>query len=212
MGPAGFLCLRHSIEHGRRAGLLTGLGATLGDLVYALLTYLSAGLVIEYVEGHDWMFRIIASVIFFLFAIYLYVKPPRLRNADALAMSESSRSLTKLGGGFAFTIANPLIVLVFTLLYSQLNFVYPLGEPPGMLWVGLFSIALGAFLWWLFITYIATKLRILISNRNLRIFNHLLAIVFALIALFSLVHTLSELSGHSLPLPSHGIPILKALL
>src|SRR3712207_7994413 len=44
---------------------------------------------------------------------------------DALPIS---RSLTKLGGGFAFTIANPLIVLVFTLLYSQLNFVYPRSE------------------------------------------------------------------------------------
>ena len=55
--------------------------------------------------------------------------------------------------------------------------------------LGLISIALGALIWWLFITYIATRLRDLVSQRNLRIFNRIFALVFAVIAVVSLFYT-----------------------
>ena len=55
--------------------------------------------------------------------------------------------------------------------------------------LGLISIALGALSWWLFITYIATRLRDFVSLRNLRLFNRIFALVFAVIAVVSLLYT-----------------------
>lgn len=190
MGPAGILCLRRALEQGRRAGIVTGIGATLGDLVYAAATYLFTGILLDYIDRNMVVLRVVASLLFFAFAIYLYFSTPQLGVSQRVAKQLSQRNLSHLGSGFLLTIPNLLIVPVFVVLFSQFNFVYPLGEPPyGMFALGLFSIALGALGWWLFITYIATRLRDLVSQRNLRIFNRLFALIFALIAVVSLLYT-----------------------
>ena len=38
MGPVGVLCLQRTINKGRWYGFVTGLGAALSDILYALLT------------------------------------------------------------------------------------------------------------------------------------------------------------------------------
>lgn len=190
MGPAGILCLRRALEQGRRAGVITGIGATLGDLVYAIMTYLFTGILLDYIDRNMVPLRIVASLLFIGFATYLYFSTPRLEVSQRVVAKINQRNLSHLASGFLLTIPNLLIVPVYVVLFSQFNFVYPLDEPPyGMFALGLISIALGAFIWWLFITYIATRLRDLVSQRNLRIFNRIFALVFAVIAVVSLFYT-----------------------
>ena len=190
MGPAGILCLRRALEQGRRAGIITGVGATLGDLVYAIMTYLFTGILLDYIDRNMVPLRIVASLLFIGFATYLYFSTPRLEVSQRVVAKINQRNLSHLASGFLLTIPNLLIVPVYVVLFSQFNFVYPLGEPPyGMFALGLISIALGALIWWLFITYIATRLRDLVSQRNLRIFNRIFALVFAVIAVVSLFYT-----------------------
>jgi Putative threonine efflux protein len=190
MGPAGILCLRRAIEQGRRAGVITGIGATLGDLVYAVATYLFTGILLDYIDRNMIALRIVASLLFLAFAFYLYFSTPRLSVSRRMVAQINQRNLSHLASGFLLTIPNLLIVPVYVVLFSQLNFVYPLGEPPyGMFALGILAIALGALSWWLFITYIATRLRDLVSQRNLRLFNRIFALVFALIAIVSLLYT-----------------------
>ena len=190
MGPAGILCLRRAIEQGRRAGVITGIGATLGDLVYAVATYLFTGILLDYIDRNMIALRIVASLLFLAFAFYLYFSTPRLSVSRRMVAQINQRNLSHLASGFLLTIPNLLIVPVYVVLFSQLNFVYPLGEPPyGMFALGILAIALGALSWWLFITYIATRLRDLVSQRNLRLFNRIFALVFALIAIVSLLDT-----------------------
>ncbi len=190
MGPAGILCLRRALEQGRRAGVITGIGATLGDLVYAIMTYLFTGILLDYIDRNMVLLRIVASLLFIGFATYLYFSTPRLEVSQRVVAKINQRNLSHLASGFLLTIPNLLIVPVYVVLFSQFNFVYPLGEPPyGMFALGLISIALGALIWWLFITYIATRLRDLVSQRNLRIFNRIFALVFAVIAVVSLFYT-----------------------
>ena len=190
MGPAGILCLRRAIEQGRRAGVITGIGATLGDLVYAVATYLFTGILLDYIDRNMIALRIVASLLFLAFAFYLYFSTPRLSVSRRMVAQINQRNLSHLASGFLLTIPNLLIVPVYVVLFSQLNFVYPLGEPPyGMFALGILAIALGALSWWLFITYIATRLRDLVNQRNLRLFNRIFALVFALIAIVSLLYT-----------------------
>lgn len=190
MGPAGILCLRRALEQGRRAGVITGIGATLGDLVYAIMTYLFTGILLDYIDRNMVPLRIVASLLFIGFATYLYFSTPRLEVSQRVVAKINQRNFSHLASGFLLTIPNLLIVPVYVVLFSQFNFVYPLGEPPyGMFALGLISIALGALIWWLFITYIATRLRDLVSQRNLRIFNRIFALVFAVIAVVSLFYT-----------------------
>ena len=154
------------------------------------MTYLFTGILLDYIDRNMVPLRIVASLLFIGFATYLYFSTPRLEVSQRVVAKINQRNLSHLASGFLLTIPNLLIVPVYVVLFSQFNFVYPLGEPPyGMFALGLISIALGALIWWLFITYIATRLRDLVSQRNLRIFNRIFALVFAVIAVVSLFYT-----------------------
>lgn len=145
---------------------------------------------LDYVDHNKMALRIVASLLFLAFAIYLYFSKPRLEVSQRVVGQINQRNFSHLGSGFLLTIPNLLIVPVYVVLFSQFNFVYPLGEPPyGMFLLGLISIALGALSWWLFITYIATRLRDFVSLRNLRLFNRIFALIFAVIAIISLFYT-----------------------
>ena len=119
----------------------------MGDLVYAIITYFFTGIMLDYVDHNKMALRIVASLLFLAFAIYLYFSKPRIEVSQRVAGQINQRNLSHLGSGFLLTIPNLLIVPVYVVLFSQFNFVYPLGEPPyGMFALGLISIALGALI------------------------------------------------------------------
>ena len=49
MGPIGVLCIQRTLNKGRWSGFVTGVGAAVSDLCYALLTGLGMSIVIEFV-------------------------------------------------------------------------------------------------------------------------------------------------------------------
>ena len=120
MGPAGVLCLRRALEQGRRAGVITGIGATLGDLVYAIITYFFTGIMLDYVDHNKMALRIVASLLFLAFAIYLYFSKPRIEVSQRVAGQINQRNLSHLGSGFLLTIPNLLIVPVYVVLFLSL--------------------------------------------------------------------------------------------
>ena len=58
MGPVGVLCIQRTMHRGRNVGLVTGLGASLSDLIYAIITGAGMTLVMSFVEQEQniyWM-------------------------------------------------------------------------------------------------------------------------------------------------------------
>ena len=53
MGPIGMLCVQRTLSEGRWHGFVSGLGAALSDVIYAAITALSMGLVVNFVEAHQ---------------------------------------------------------------------------------------------------------------------------------------------------------------
>jgi LysE type translocator. len=42
MGPVGMLCIQRTLNEGKKQGLITGLGAAVGDMLIALLAIIAA--------------------------------------------------------------------------------------------------------------------------------------------------------------------------
>ena len=60
MGPIGMLCIQRTLNKGRWHGFVTGLGAALSDVIYAALTCLGMGVVVNFVEAVSyWVFSAI---------------------------------------------------------------------------------------------------------------------------------------------------------
>lgn len=47
MGPVGILCIQRTLNKGRWYGLMTGVGAAVSDIIYALIVGLGMGFIME---------------------------------------------------------------------------------------------------------------------------------------------------------------------
>ncbi len=186
MGPVGILCVHRTLHGGRKAGMLTGIGATMADLLYAiatfLITYKGMTYILDWVDRHELIFQGLGVLIILALGIYMYYVNP----AHHLSKSRNSKGSGPwhiLGTSFLIAISNPLIVLVFITFFTR----YAFWEESVDLWI-LFSITMlsvagGALSWWSFITFCVKRLRDSFTLGNVRAFNKIIAlavIVFAI--------------------------------
>ena len=59
MGPIGVLCIQRTLNKGRWSGFVTGLGASISDLGYAVLTGLGMSIVIDFIETNEYLIQIL---------------------------------------------------------------------------------------------------------------------------------------------------------
>ncbi len=82
MGPVGILCINRTLKKGRWFGFVTGVGAALSDLIYAILTGVGMSFVIDFVKNPNTKFylQIFGAVLILLFGIYSFRSNP-MQNA-----------------------------------------------------------------------------------------------------------------------------------
>ncbi len=173
MGPVGVLCIQRTLNKGRAYGLVTGIGAALSDILYALLTGYSLNLLYDVISNPTttyWM-QLLGAIIMFIFGIHTFRSNP-VQNTRNVSRNKSS--LLRNGiTGFFITLSNPMIILLFLALFTPFNFVIP---EMSLLYqcLGYLSIFGGALLWWFFITYVVNKLRARFDVRGIWIINRVI--------------------------------------
>ena len=178
MGPVGVLCLQRTLNKGRIFGLVTGIGAALSDIIYALITGFGMSFVMDFI-----------NVMLLFFGLYTFRSNPR----------RSFRPVSKKKGtlvqnfvtSFLLTFSNPLIIFLFIALFARFAFVMP-GHPVAQC-VGYVAILVGAFLWWLLLTYIVDKVRTRFEIRGVFILNRTIGIIVILAAIAGFVFTVTGL-------------------
>ncbi len=123
MGPVGVLCIQRTMHRGRTVGLVTGLGASLSDMIYAIITGAGMTLVMAFVEQEQnvyWM-KIGGSAILFAFGLHTLLSNP----LKAIRRNKHKRGnlVHNFVTSFFLTLSNPLIIFLFIALFAQLTFV-----------------------------------------------------------------------------------------
>ena len=67
MGPVGVLCLQRTLNKGRWYGFVTGCGAALSDLFYALITGYGMSFVFDYVSNNIFYLQLFGSILLLFF-------------------------------------------------------------------------------------------------------------------------------------------------
>ena len=190
MGPVGVLCIQRTLNKGRWFGLVTGLGAALSDIIYAVVTGVGMSLVIEFIENPRTMYvlQLVGSFLLFLFGLYTYRTKPQLRPSSRKKGTLAHNCLT----GFLVTISNPLIIFLFIALFARFTFVVP--DHLGQQILGYVSIFLGAMLWWYGLTYLVDKLRTTFELERIGMINKAIGMVVMVVSLLGLLSTLLGLT------------------
>ena len=123
MGPNGVLCIQRTLKKGRRSGMATGLGASLSDLCYAILTGLGLSIVVDFIEAHQAPLQIVGSLVLTGFGLYLFRQNPA-RNIRK-KLNQKSSFTQDFASSYLLTLSNPLILLLLIGLFARLNFFLP---------------------------------------------------------------------------------------
>lgn len=186
MGPVGVLCVQRTLNKGRAYGFVTGTGAALSDILYALLTGYGLSFLYEIINNQTALFwiQIVGAAIMFMFGLHTFRTNP-IKNTRNVSRNKSS--LLQNGvTGFFITLSNPTIILLFLGLFTPLNFMLP-EQSFFMQFIGYLSIFGGAMLWWFFITYVVSKLRVRFDVRGIRVINRIIGAAVMLGSLIGMV-------------------------
>jgi len=187
MGPVGMLCIQRTISKGRWHGFVTGLGAALSDIIYAAITGLGMGFVINFVEANQEPLQIIGSIVLGVFGYYIYKNNPTksLKKQREGKLSFTQDFIT----GFLLTFSNILIVLLYIGLFARFGFILP-EYSIGMLIGGIICIGIGAVIWWFFITYIVSRLRKWFNVRGIWVLNRIVGSIILILAVAGILSVL----------------------
>ena len=192
MGPVGVLCVQRTLNKGRWYGFITGCGAALSDIIYAGITGLGMGLVIDFVSNDTNRFylQIVGSLLLLAFGLYTYRTDPTKKMRKP---GQNKGTLTHNGiTAFLVTLSNPLIIFLFMALYAQFAFGLQPDKPIEMV-IGFVSIVAGALLWWWGVKWLVDKVRTKFDTNGIKIINQIIGMLVILGSVIILLSTLTSL-------------------
>ena len=174
MGPIGILCIQRTLNKGRWHGFITGLGATLSDIIYAIITCLGMGIVVNFIEANEAPLQLIGSLVLAVFGYFTFKSNP---SKVLQKNKEGKTSYTQdFVTAFLLTFSNIFIILLYIALFARFGFILP-EHSVYLIAAGTACIGAGAILWWLMVTYFIAKLKHRFNVRGLWIFNRAIGII-----------------------------------
>lgn len=193
MGPVGILCIRRTIKKGRAYGVVTGAGAALSDVFYALLTGYGLSLVSPLTSPANvfWV-KLVGCAMLLAFGAYMFRTGPRV---DVHPESKNKGSLFRnFLTSFFITLCNPAIIFLFLALF---NMMAPFAGADKFVNVvaGYAAIMGGALLWWLGLTYVINKMSNHFGEKGIRNLNRTIGVI---VISFAVIYTLLTIFGVSI--------------
>lgn len=188
MGPIGMLVIQRTLDKGRWPAFFTGIGASISDLFYCVLTGAGIAFITDFIAEQQLWLQLLGSIAIAVFGVYLFRKNPtrQLRRPD---VPEANSYWKDTVTGFLLTVSNPLILFFIIGLFARFNFLLP--EFRYYHYVsGYLSIAVGALAWWFLITLLVSKMRAHFNVRSLYLVNRIIG---SLLIAFALLGTVTAL-------------------
>lgn len=193
MGPVGVLCIRRTIKKGRAYGIVTGAGAALSDVFYALVTGYGLTLITPFTSPDNvfWV-KIVGGAMLLAFGVYMFRTGPR---ATVHPESKTKGSLLRnFITSFFITLCNPAIIFLFLALFNMLA-PFAGADKFHLVVAGYLAIMAGAMLWWLGLTYVINKMSSNFGDRGVRRLNRTIGFI---VMTISVAYTLLTLCGISI--------------
>ena len=190
MGPVGILCVQRTLNKDRWCGFVTGLGAALSDIIYALMTGFGMSFIMDTIESPTVAFwiKVVGSVLLFLFGLFTFKSNP-IERVKPVSHNKGTLFHNFLSG-FLVTISNPLIIFLFIAMYGQLTFILP--ASPLLQIIGYLFVIVGAVGWWFLLTWLIDKVRNKFNVRGIWLINRIIGSVVMLVSVLILLHTVRD--------------------
>ena len=154
VGPIGVLCIQKTISKGQLAGLRTGLGAATADGIYGSIAAYGLSAISSFLVNQQLTLRSLGGLYLGFLGIKTVLSQPLIIEKQESVTQNLNDFLSTL----ILTLTNPITIVSFTAIYSGLmnqaiEFTFLSAT---LLVVGVFC---GSALWWLFLSFIASRMQ-----------------------------------------------------
>lgn len=195
IGPVNLICIRRTLQYGTLNGFVSGLGAALGDGVFAIVTGFGLTAIAQLIEGLSTALQLAGGLLLLCFGLYTYFsKPPSRLETRAEAKEKGPSTLARaMLSTFALTMTNPATLLGFTAMFTGLGGL--VGDDASFFGAAFVvgGVILGSALWWLMLTTFVGLLHAKIDDHVMRIINHGSGLLVALFGVAVLGHVVWKL-------------------
>lgn len=182
MGPIGVLCVQRTLKEGRLHGFVSGMGATLSDILYAIIAALGMGVIMDFIHSNHYPIQILGSIVVVIMGYNVFKSNP------AKQLLKQEEKITpywqNLISSFFINLSNISILFFFMALFARFNFINP--DDISLSVIGIISIGVGTLIWWLLVSTFVDKVRSRFNPRGLKIFNNILGLVIIAIGVVGL--------------------------
>ncbi len=192
IGPVNLICIRRTLAFGPLNGFVAGLGAALGDGIFATVIGFGLTAIRQWIEHHSTPIQLAGGALLLIFGLYTYLADPlHGRAVERNEVREPGRaSLGRtFASTFALTISNPATLFGFTALFAGV------GGIAATAGAGRFDAAFivagvlaGSTLWWFTLTTIVGLFHARIDAKVMAVINHVSGLAVCLCGLVVLGH------------------------
>jgi len=153
VGPIGLLCIRRSLEQGRIAGLVTGLGAATADAAYGCVAGFGLTAVSGFLLAHVAWLRAGGGIALCYLGARTFLAAP----AQGAAQAGAGGLVPAYVSTLLLTLANPMTILSFVAVFAGFGLAASPSYPAAATLVA--GVFVGSGLWWLFLSTSVSLLR-----------------------------------------------------
>lgn len=159
LGPVNLIVTRTAIQRSFGVAVLTGLGAVLADVVYASLAAYGVRSIERFIAQYAMPLTLLGGTMLVILGIRLARSHMSLEQL-ALQDAPSRRIIIRKAlGTFLLTLTNPGVFFGFLAIFGTMSGVLVLASSPGRPLTVVAGVAIGGTLWWLFLSFVVTRLK-----------------------------------------------------
>src|SRR5215471_15329905 len=117
VGPVNVLIISQTLAKGRRAGVMSGLGAAAADTIYGSIAGFSISFIIQFLLREEFWIRLFGGMVLIGIGIIYYFKKPRTLDEQRRERSAHAEFAT----AFLLNLTNPTTVLSFLAVLAILR-------------------------------------------------------------------------------------------
>jgi threonine/homoserine/homoserine lactone efflux protein len=188
IGPVNLICIRRSFAFGPVNGFVSGLGAALGDGVFAAITGFGLTWVAQLIEGYAPVIELIGGAMLVYFGWRSFFAPPMVRCLDEESTDGATNLIRAIVSTFLLTITNPATLLAFTAMFAGLGGLA--GGAGSYVDAGFVvaGVVGGSAGWWLALTTLIGLFHAKIDEKAMKRINRVSGLLVGTFGLVVLVH------------------------
>jgi threonine/homoserine/homoserine lactone efflux protein len=187
IGPVNLICIRRTFAFGPVNGFMSGLGAALGDGLFAAVTGFGLTWVAQLIEGYATLIELVGGAMMVWFGWRTFIAPPVIKEDDG-APDGGTNLVRAMVSTFALTITNPATLLFFTGMFAGLGGLAGGAgsfNDAGFVVAGVVGGSAG---WWLVLTTVIGLFHTRIDQKAMRLINRGSGVLVGIFGLVVLVH------------------------